>query len=469
MSQPTYWIDSRREGARSKDPEKYKKDALILEKAYEEAKANKDHLEPRYAYYCAQSYKDCGELDKAIHYYMIRTKLGSYQEEVYTAYLYAGRCMISAKRPEAEIEKCFLDGWESMRDRSECLWYLAFFMRGKDNFTKAYLYSSLGCKIPFPNNRFLFLEKDIFDFKIFDECAISSFYTGRYEECYKLNAKLLRKIYDERLIKNMNFCLPYLMEKATRKASYNFNKPKFRIYGVTLTMTSCKRYDLFEKTVHSIINSVKDLYMIERFICIDDNSSNEDRKKMLDNFPFFEFKFKKKEQKGHVESMNMIKKLLTDEDKFIFHIEDDFPFFIRRNYIGKTIRVLRDNPQVSQVLFNRNYAEKVEDYSIKGGIPFGNNKFLIHEYIEDPSKRAGKGCCYWPGFSFRPSIIRKNMLDKVGFFNQVPHFEMEYSYRVLKAGYISVFINGVYGLHIGKLTSEKDKPNAYTLNDVKQF
>jgi len=469
LDTPGYHIDSRREGSRSKDPNKYYKDALILQKAFEEEEKVDGPLKARYAFYCAQSYKDCNKYEESIKYYLLRTKMGSYQEEVYLSYLYAARCMVVQNYPADEIEKTFLDGWESMKDRSECLWYLAMYMRSKNNFTKAYLYASLGCKIPFPNNRFLFLEKDIFDFKIFDECSISAFYTGRYEECYKLNVKLLQKTYDERYIKNMMFCLPHLLEKSAKKSRYNFVKPKSRVYGVTLTMTSCKRYELFEHTVNSIINNIKDLYMVERFICIDDNSSNEDRKKMLENFPFFEFKFKNNSQKGHVESMNMIKKLLTDEDKFIMHIEDDFPFFMRKSYIGKALRVLRDNLQVSQVLFNRNYAEKVEDFSIKGGIPFGNNKFLIHEYIEDPTKRMGKGCSYWPGFSFRPSIIRKETLDKVGIFNKVPHFEMEYSYRVQKAGYISVFLNGVYGLHIGKLTSEKDKPNAYTLNDVKQF
>ena len=466
---PGYHIDSRREGARSQDPDKYYKDALILEKAYEEEVKNNGPLQARYAFYCAQSYKDCNRLEESIKYYLIRTTLGHYQEEVYLSYMYAARSMITLNKPEDEIEHTFLKGWESMRDRSECLYYLAFYLRSKDKFTKAYLYSSLGCKIPFPRNRFLFLEKDIFDYKIFDECAISAFYTGRYEECYKLNAKLMQKVYNDRIIKNMEFCLPALMEKATMKAGYNFMKPKKRIYGVTLTMTTCKRYDLFEKTVNSIINNVKDLYMIERFICIDDNSTKEDRKKMLENYPFFEFKFKRNDQKGHVQSMNMLKSLLTDEDKFIMHIEDDFPFIIRKNYIGKSIRVIRDNEQVSQVLFNRNYAETVSQYSIKGGIPFGRNKFLIHEYISEPEKRGDKGCSYWPGFSFRPSIIRKDMLDKIGFFNAVPHFEMEYSNRVQKAGYISVFMNGVYGVHIGKLTNESDKPNAYSLNNVKQF
>jgi hypothetical protein len=209
--------------------------------------------------------------------------------------------------------------------------------------------------------------------------------------------------------------------------------------------------------------------MIERFICIDDNSSKEDRIKMLDNYPFIEFKFKRTDQKGHVSSMNMIRNLLTPEDKFIFHLEDDFVFLVRKNYIGKSLRILRDNETVGQVLFNRNYAEKVDDYSIEGGKLFGNNKYMVHEYEPDPSKRKNKiSCEYWPHFSFRPGIVKKEVYDKVGPFNQVTHFERNYAERYVKLGYITAFHNRIDLLHIGKHTNQQGD-NAYSLNGVKQF
>lgn len=461
-----YYIDSRREGNRSKDPEKYLKDAKILEAAYKKELETNGKLTARYAFYCAQSYKDCGMLEKSIEMYMIRATLGSYDEEVYLSYLYAGKMMIALQKPENEIEETLLKGWEKMRDRSECLFYLAHYFRLKNNFTKGYMYAKMGTKIPFPNHRQLFLEKDIFDWKIFDECAVSAFYTQRYDECFKLNAKILQRRYDERLVQNMNFCVPHLRQKAIKYNPYNFKKPQQRIYGVTLTMTSCKRFDLFEQTVNSLINNVKDLYMVERFICIDDNSSKEDRIKMLDKYPFIEFQFKRTDQKGHVFSMNLIRKKLTDQDRFVFHLEDDFVFLTRRNYIGRSLQVLRDNPQVGQVLFNRNYAETINEYAIQGGKPFGNGKFLVHEHRD--KKQNTISCEYWPHFSFRPSIIRKEVFDKVGVFNSVPHFEMDYAKRYTSLGYISVFHNRVDTLHIGKLTSEKGD-NAYSLNDVKQF
>lgn len=464
-----YHVDSRREGSRSKDPKKYEKDAEVLEKAYYEECKIEGKFKSRYAFYCANSYKDCGNFEKALEFYKIRTTLGGYQEEVYLSYLYGGRMMINLKKPDEEIEDFLLKGWESMRIRSECLYVLSHYMRMKNKFTKGYVYAELGTKIPFPRQCQLFVERSVFEFGILDECAVNAFYTQRFDKCYKLNAKLLQKTYDERLWKNMNFCIPTLRERAIVYNPYNFIKPLNRYYGVTLTMTSCKRYDLFEQTVNSLINNVKDIYMIERFICIDDNSSHEDRKKMLEKYPFIEFIFKKPEQKGHVESMNMILKKLNDKDKFIFHLEDDWVFLNRRNYIGNSIRLLKDNPKVGQVLFNRNYAENLDQYSIQGGKPILNGKFLIHEYEPNQSKKKYSSSCeYWPHFSFRPSIIKREVLDIVGKFNKVNHFEMEYANRYVKEGFISVFHNRIDTLHIGKLVNQPGD-NAYSLNNVKQF
>lgn len=462
-----YWIESGKIGSRSKDTMKYQKDADILEKAYYKEVEENGDLQARYAFYCAQSYRDARILDKSLEWYTKRTTLGNYQEEVYLSYLFGGRIMIALDKPENEIEEFLLQGWESMKVRSECLHALALYFRNKKKFSKAYLYASTGVKIPYPHQCQLFVEKDIFDWKLKDECAISAFYTGRHMECFKLNAKLLQLFYDRRIVENMQFCLPQLTENATQYTNYNFTKPKTRYYGVTLTMTTCKRYDLFEKTVNSLLKNVKDLHMVERFICIDDNSSNEDRNKMLRNYPFFEFVFKRTDQKGHVFSMNALKKKLTDEDKYIFHLEDDWLFLTRRNYIGNSIRVLINNPGVGQILFNRNYAETLVDYNIEGGQKIINNKFMVHEF-RVPGK-YGRSCEYWPHFSFRPSIIKKEILDKVGVFNAVTHFEMDYAKRYTSLGYVSAFHNRIDMLHIGKLTTDKDGKNAYTLNDVKQF
>jgi glycosyltransferase involved in cell wall biosynthesis len=62
-----YYIESGRTGFRSQDSDKYIKDALILEQAFQDEPPN--GLQGRYAFYCAQSYRDAKNIDKAIEWY----------------------------------------------------------------------------------------------------------------------------------------------------------------------------------------------------------------------------------------------------------------------------------------------------------------------------------------------------------------------------------------------------------------
>lgn len=64
-----YFVVSGRKGSRNKDPQKYLKDAHVLEKAYAEAKATNDPLYNRYSFYCANSYKDYGDYENAVKWY----------------------------------------------------------------------------------------------------------------------------------------------------------------------------------------------------------------------------------------------------------------------------------------------------------------------------------------------------------------------------------------------------------------
>ena len=61
LLQGNYYVVSGRTSSRNKDKNKYLNDALVLEKAYEEAVQNKDDIYHRYGFYCANSYYDAGE------------------------------------------------------------------------------------------------------------------------------------------------------------------------------------------------------------------------------------------------------------------------------------------------------------------------------------------------------------------------------------------------------------------------
>ena len=87
-----YYVVSGRSGNRSKDPDKYLKDAKILEAAHAEALAKNDPLLRRYAFYCANSYKDHGLFEEAIKWYKITLSQDNWEQEKYVSCLYIYEC-----------------------------------------------------------------------------------------------------------------------------------------------------------------------------------------------------------------------------------------------------------------------------------------------------------------------------------------------------------------------------------------
>jgi len=87
-----YYVVSGRSGARNQDPDKYLKDALLLEAAHAEALAQGDPLHKRYAFYCANSYRDHGRHQDAIRWYKITLSQDNWAQEKYLACLYMYNC-----------------------------------------------------------------------------------------------------------------------------------------------------------------------------------------------------------------------------------------------------------------------------------------------------------------------------------------------------------------------------------------
>ena len=267
------------------------------------------------------------------------------------------------------------------------------------------------------------------------------------------------------------------------KVDYLVNRPERTIKFVTLSMTTCKRFDLFEQTMNTLLNCF-DIEEIDEFFIVDDNSSDDDREKMKELYPFCNFYFKTLEEKGHPQSMNIIKNYVKTE--YLMHLEDDWKFFVKMDYIKKAKDVLSALDPVKQCLFNKNYGETLNDIKIKGGQLVVNkntsSRFYIHEFVQTQEEKekwtekhgvTGMHCNYWAHFSFRPSLIKTSIFKELGDFNEdVSHFEMDYAYKYYNKGYLSAFFESIYCIHTGRLTSERgdsSKTNAYTLNDELQF
>jgi GR25 family glycosyltransferase involved in LPS biosynthesis len=232
----------------------------------------------------------------------------------------------------------------------------------------------------------------------------------------------------------------------------------------------------------SILNHWLDKEKINYWFCVDDNSSKSDREYMKSNFPWITYYMKSDSEKGHRESMNIIWNKLSElKPKYWIHMEDDFLFYTKRNYVEDSIKVLQTyhtSKNIRQILFNRNYSETIENTDIKGHASLSTNEripeipVVLHNHTKDDNLFF-PNCCYWPDYSFRPSMINVETILGLGNYDtENQFFELDYATRWYDAGYRSAFFNMVCSRHIGRLTSDrhdKTKPNSYELNNTSQF
>ena len=175
----------RPEGARSRDPEKFMKDARVLEEAL---RKEPDHT--RYRFYLAQSYRDAGDPVRALENYRVRAALGGWEEEVYVARLNIARLQERLVAGPADISRAYLEAHACRPARAEALVDLARYHRLRNEHPLAYLYARAATELGSCAD-LLFVETDALAWRAQDERAIAAYWTGRYEESRDLCGRLL--------------------------------------------------------------------------------------------------------------------------------------------------------------------------------------------------------------------------------------------------------------------------------------
>jgi len=147
-----YYTISGKTGNRSRDENKYLKDALILEKAYEEAIINNDELYNRYGFYCGNSYYDSGKWEEAIKWYKITLNNNNWEQEKYVSCLRLYNCYNSLKQQETGMFY-LVKSFAYDKERVECLYELVSYYCCNDLNEVAYNYYNIVKS--FYNERFL--------------------------------------------------------------------------------------------------------------------------------------------------------------------------------------------------------------------------------------------------------------------------------------------------------------------------
>jgi len=167
-------------GAKS---DKSERDIRLLLKGLEE-----NPTSDRYVFYLANTYRDVGNYEKAIEYYKKRIELGGWIEEVWQSYYSSGKCYYSMKDfPNAM--NMWLEGYDAHPNRIENIYQIIHHYRNNSKHKLAYQYYRIADHIKKiyggAKNDFLFLEKDIYDYKLDYEFTI----IGYYENPDKLDLK----------------------------------------------------------------------------------------------------------------------------------------------------------------------------------------------------------------------------------------------------------------------------------------
>lgn len=216
-----------------KGKDKYYNDALIFERALlvtpkEELPID---LERRYVFYMAQSYRDAGMHQRSIEGYQRRADLGGWAEEVYISKYWIARLKNATSSSDEEIINAYLEAWEYRPIRLEALYHLIKFLGSKKRYALAFALSTIGMKTG-PCQDILFVEDDIWKWRMPDEYSVLAYYNGNPQEAHRTTKviidspgfKTLPQADQDRILKNMEFYMKSMTPSENQESVDNIQE-----------------------------------------------------------------------------------------------------------------------------------------------------------------------------------------------------------------------------------------------------
>ena len=409
------------------------------------------------------------------------------------AALSAARTARDSDAPLDLVVDAFVKAWLIGPSRIDVLFELARLLSDRRHDLGAYKVVCRAAAVPQADAARHGVPADVYWWRIADLRSMIAFRLGFHDESVALCDELLTSPHlphdqRDRILSNRRFSLeqvreqrrphrPHLIEQITQRVHNPNPEPR-----ITLTITTCKRRELFERTIDSFLHCCLDRLNIDRWICIDDGSTPEDLNLMRERYPFFEYITKEPSQRGHAHSMNRL--LQEVATPYWLHLEDDWDFLTIGHFLQQAIHVLDNNPTLLQTVLNRNWMVALQPILVGGvlkrtetGSPYREHVYLprgsegFHRLLAD--NPGAHTAAHWPGFSLNPSVIRTQAARSIGAFHPATgFFEREYALRARSLGWNTAFLDTVNDVTSGP--TPRDAPelqaaNAYGLNGMEQF
>jgi len=156
------------DGHRNSDPQKYHKDAMILEKELQKTPNNS-----RCLFFLAQSYFQAHEYDLALKNYEKRTLMGGFDEEIYFSFYMTGRIQELLNLAPSHFLNSYEKAMAIRPSRAEPYYRIAAYYHNDEKYEIAFNFSEKALHFPIPSDS-LNIERNIYDFglaMLFIDCA----------------------------------------------------------------------------------------------------------------------------------------------------------------------------------------------------------------------------------------------------------------------------------------------------------
>ena len=182
---PETFMETRCEGTRSKDPNKYLKDAALLE-----AEHARDPTNGRTLFYLAQSYRDAGRPAEAQRYYKRHVDLSGFAS-AWTQETYMS--LVNLIDLSSDVAEIIAYGWKALDvcpDRLEAPYSLMNRLRLLGHKPTQQIFA-LGSVIKGrkASRASLFVNPSVYEWGFDDEFAVVAFATGHYTESYAASTR----------------------------------------------------------------------------------------------------------------------------------------------------------------------------------------------------------------------------------------------------------------------------------------
>jgi len=157
--------------------DKFERDIRLLTKGLEENPNN-----DRYTFYLANSLRDGGRIQEAIDTFRKRVAIGGWIEECWHSLYSIGKCYMSLGEEEKAIA-AWVEAYDYHPKRAESLYEIVNYYRLRGKNRSAYLYYMMAQKSVETwgaSSEYLFLQKDVYDYKLDYEFSILGYYVNDF-------------------------------------------------------------------------------------------------------------------------------------------------------------------------------------------------------------------------------------------------------------------------------------------------